>query len=182
MIPQLSQDILRYLRVHSETQRLALLPISLSRTRAHSPRGPPPPPHAVDTVDSVTRPIPQSNCYEGMDGKQLSQCGHSTFVWSSPMQPTTSTRNTKDADRVICFRNQGREESRRQRPRNAGKRVRGQNGHGGRPGSRSRRRVSKSDQTASEKVSVFAHGRGAVLGNRMSIHTIRRKRHFGSTE
>ena len=43
MIPQLSQDILRYLRVHSETQRLALLPISLSRTRAHSPRGPHPP-------------------------------------------------------------------------------------------------------------------------------------------
>ena len=30
---------------------------------------------AVDTVDSVTRPIPQSNCYEGEDGKYLSQCG-----------------------------------------------------------------------------------------------------------
>ena len=26
---------------------------------------------AVDTVDSVTRPIPQSNCYEGEDGKIL---------------------------------------------------------------------------------------------------------------
>jgi len=147
---------------------------------------------AVDTVDSVTRPIPQSNCYEGEDGKILiSVWGYSTFVWSSPMQPTTSTRNTKDADRGICFRNQGREESRRQRPRNAGKRIRGQSGHSGRPGSR--RRVSsgslskresqlKSDQTAPEKVSVFAHGRGAVLGIRMSIHTIRRKRHFGSTE
>ena len=136
---------------------------------------------AVDTVDSVTRPIPQSNCYEGEDGKILiSVWGYSTFVWSSPMQPTTSTRNTKDADRGICFRNQGREESRRQRPRNAGKRIRGQSGHGGRPGSR--RRVSKSDQTAPEKVSVFAHGRGAVLGIRMSIHTIQRKRDFGSTE
>ena len=43
-------------------------------------------------------------------------------------------------------------------------------------------KTSKSDQTAPEKVSVFAHGRGAVLGIRMSIHTIQRKRHFGSTE
>jgi hypothetical protein len=40
----------------------------------------------------------------------------------------------------------------------------------------------KSDQTAPEKVSVLAHGRGAVLGIRMSIHTIQRKRDFGSTE